>query len=360
MVTARYCSRDPRLAAAVLTALYRSYIEERMAVRRPPEQLKFFASQAEQYRAKLAQVEVELAKFPRVSGTAAGQTELELTEGRLSDLRLQYNQTLAAVREAQKRSEGLQVQLASASPRMTTVVRKADNEYLMMQLNTTLLNLQLNRTELLKKFEPTYREVQEVDRKIAQTRAALDAAVRTPMRDEATDRDPTYEWIRSELAKTRADLNAQQAKAASLQASILKGEQETHRLNEKSLEQQDLLREAKIFDEAYQLYVRKREEARINDALDQSKILNVSIAEAPTVPVLPRRSPWVFMLGGLVLGVILSAGTGFVSERLDDSFRTPSEVEWYLELPVLAMLPAAEVRRIEDGSAEKFSDEQAR
>ena len=34
-------------------------------------------------------------------------------------------------------------------------------------------------------------------------------------------------------------------------------------------------------DENYQLYKKKEEEARITDELDQNKITNVSVAEAP-------------------------------------------------------------------------------
>jgi uncharacterized protein involved in exopolysaccharide biosynthesis len=359
MITVRYRSGDPRLAVAVLTALSRLYVEKHMAVRRQPEQFRFFATEAEQYRAKLAEAEVRLTKFPQVAGTAAAARELELTESRLGEIRLEYNQTQAAVEEVRKRMASLQVQLASASPRMTTVVRRTDNQYLMSQLKTTLLSLELKHTELLKKFEPTYREVQEIDRDIAQTRAAIDSAERAPTRDETTDRDPTYEWMRSELAKARADLNAQLARAASLEASILEYEQEARRLNEKSLEQQALLREAKTLEEAYQLYARKSEEARIDDALDQSRILSLSIAQTPTVPLLPRRSPWTFILGGFVLALVLSAATGFASERLDDSFRTPAELAWNLKLPVLAVLPSGETEQMENGGTHKFSNEQA-
>ena len=53
--------------------------------------------------------------------------------------------------------------------RLTTQVRTADNPQLMEQLKSTLLNLQLKRTELLQKFDPSYRLVQEVDTEIKQT-----------------------------------------------------------------------------------------------------------------------------------------------------------------------------------------------
>ena len=52
-------------------------------------------------------------------------------------------------------------------------------------------------------------------------------------------------------------------------------------------QQDDLVRDVKTAEDNYLLYLRKREEARISDALDSKRIVNVSIAEAATVPALP-------------------------------------------------------------------------
>jgi uncharacterized protein involved in exopolysaccharide biosynthesis len=343
IITIRYGSGDSQLARKVLTALSQFYIEKHMEVRRPPEQFRFFADQAKRYREQLSYAESRLAGFPRTAGTAAGQLELELTENRLGNLRMEYYQNQAAMRQAEKRIGTLETQLASASPRIATVVRSADNQYLIMQVKTTLLNLELKRTELLKKYDPAYRDIQEVDREIAQAQAAVDSAQKSPLRDETTDRDTTYEWMRSELAKSTADLNSFEAKAGSLNSAILAHEREARRLNEKSLQQQHLQREAKTLEENYQLYLRKQEEARINDALDQNKMLNVSIVQSPTAPVIPKRSPTVIVMEGIILAIILSAAGALVSERLDDSFRSPAELESYLEVPVLALLPISNI-----------------
>ena len=84
---------------------------------------------------------------------------------------------------------------------------------------------------------------------------------------------------------------------------------------------------------------RKEEEARINDALDRGGILNVAIAEPPTVPALPARSFWLYGLLSVFLAGTGSVGLAFTSDFLDPSFRTPDEVAAFLESPVLASLP---------------------
>ena len=114
------------------------------------------------------------------------------------------------------------------------------------------------------------------------------------------------------------------------------------KLNEQQLTQGDLLRTAKINEENYMLYRKTEEEARISDALDQHRILNVSIAQVPSTPVLPRHSPTLIALGGMVVAVLMSVGIALASEWADKSFRTPDEVQWYLEIPVFASLGLGE------------------
>ena len=44
------------------------------------------------------------------------------------------------------------------------------------------------------------------------------------------------------------------------------------------------MREAKANEDNYLLYLHKREEARIEEALDRTRILNVGMVEQPTDP----------------------------------------------------------------------------
>jgi uncharacterized protein involved in exopolysaccharide biosynthesis len=139
------------------------------------------------------------------------------------------------------------------------------------------------------------------------------------------------------LAKERAALTGLTARAASLAQAIGNGWDETRKLQASSLRQQDLTREVKTLEESYQLYLRKREEAHISDDLDRGKILNVSVLQPPTVPVLPRHGPWMVLIGSFMVALVLSIGTALVSDYFDDSIRTPDALR-SLKLPVLAIL----------------------
>ena len=152
---------------------------------------------------------------------------------------------------------------------MTTVVRNSDNPQLLEQLKSTLLNLELKRTELLTKYEPTYRLVQEVDQQIADAKSAISAEESKPIRDETSDQNPDYQWVQAELTKAQADLSGMKARAAAAAAVAAKYHEEAQHLDQNMVIQQNLLQAAKTQEENYLLYERKREEARISNALDQ-------------------------------------------------------------------------------------------
>jgi uncharacterized protein involved in exopolysaccharide biosynthesis len=223
---------------------------------------------------------------------------------------------------------------------MVTQVHNSDDGVLLSGLRSTLLTLELKRTELLEKFEPGYRLVREVDAQIAQTRAALAAAEQSKLHDETTDQDPTYAWVRAELAKARTDLAGLQAKAE-VASRTVRGYRENARvLGQREIVQEDLLRTVKVGEDNYMLYLQKTEEARISEALDRRRIINVAIAEAPTAPSLPSNRRYFTVLMGALLATLMSVGIAFTSEYVDSTFRTPDEVSTYLNIPILASMPS--------------------
>jgi uncharacterized protein involved in exopolysaccharide biosynthesis len=206
-------------------------------------------------------------------------------------------------------------------------------------MKSKLLELELKRTELLSKFEPTYRPVQEVEEQITQTKAAIAGAEKAPLRDETTDRDPTYEAIRAELAKAKAELSATQAGAAATSALVRSYGKENEQLDHKERLHQDMLRAAKADEENYMLYLRKAEEARISDALDQQRFSNVVVAEPAAVPFTPQARWLLVVVLGLLFASFVSVILALVMDRWDPSFRTPEEVESFLGSPVVAAFP---------------------
>jgi uncharacterized protein involved in exopolysaccharide biosynthesis len=334
-----YSSSDPAQAAAVLHSLAHAYLERQQQVRRPSGEYEFFDQQVTQSRRGLLDAEFRLMDFSSDQGVVSAAQERDMALQKLSDAEANDRQTQVTIVETRRRIRDLESKLRSLPERTLTVIRNSDNPQLTEKMKSKLLELQLKRTELLTKFQPSYRLVQQIDQQIAETRASILGEEHSPLRDETTNQEPNHEWAKSELIKAQVELGTLEAHGQAVRIQVTGYREVAQRLGGNALRQGELLAELKVAEEKYLLYVNKREEARIENALDQGGILNVTIAEEPRVPALPARAGWVFGLIGVMLGSTLSTGLAFTADYLNPGFRTPDEVVDYLGVPVLASLP---------------------
>jgi uncharacterized protein involved in exopolysaccharide biosynthesis len=339
VISVRYQARDPETAAKVLKALAAAYVEKHLEVHHPVDEFKFFDQQMEQYKQGLNEAQAKLTAFTKGTGVVSASLERDSALRQADDFDSAARQAQTALLETKQRIHALQVELRSIRPRITTVERDSDNPQLLEQLKSTLLNLELKRTDLLTKYEPTYPLVEAVDRQVADTKSAISAEESKPVRDATTDQNPDYQWVLAELTKAQADLSGLKTRASVAATIAAKYHEEAQRLGQSDIIQDNLLQTAKTAEADYLLYEQKREEARISDALDQRGILNVSLAEQPVVPALPKRSPLTIAILALLLAGTFSLSTAFVLDFLDPTFRTPDELAVYLGTPVLAALP---------------------
>jgi uncharacterized protein involved in exopolysaccharide biosynthesis len=337
IIRVSYVSSDPKKAAQVLSVLEEAYLQKHEEVLRTPGQFDFFDHETERAKGELTAAEERLKAFPRETGTANPNLGRDITLQKVNDLNFSLAQTQAGIAEAKKKIDAME-QLAKTTPaRLTTQMRQQDDAPVLQQMKSTLLNLELKRSDLASKYQPDYPPLQELDREIADTRAAI--AGEKQLSDVTTDQNPAASWISSDLVKTKAELRGYEAKATETEMLARQTLASAQKLDAQGVEQQDLVRTAKTAEENFLLYSRKREEARITDAFDAQRILNVAITEKPSVPSLPSESLTMSLLVGLFLAVTVSAGVVFTLEYFDPSFRTPTEVEAFLNRPVLAAVP---------------------
>jgi uncharacterized protein involved in exopolysaccharide biosynthesis len=319
--------------------LLQVYIAKHTAVHHPPGQYGFFAHQADEYRKKMEAAEAELAKFPgEKNGAVAPAMDRELTMQKLAEFRFSLDQTSAAIAETNRQIRRLQQQERSVPDRITTQVRKADNPQLLEQLKSSLLTMELKRSELLSKYQPDYRPVQELNEQIAQAHAAIQHELASPTSDITTDVDQTHQMVRSDLAKAETELEGYKARQKATQAIVDSYAARSRDLDASSLQEASLQRNLKAEEENYLLYRKKSEEAKIADALDARGMVNVAVAEQPMVPALPYRSPLFFGLLALVAMATASFGLIWSLEQMDRTFHTPQALETYLGIPVLVSI----------------------
>jgi succinoglycan biosynthesis transport protein ExoP len=340
VISIAYESSKPELAQQVLATLDQAYLQKHLEVHHPAGQTEFFEQEAAKYKQDMMAVESQLDKFSGGQNSVAPTVQRDMVLQKLADFNGSLDTTRASIAELRKRITGLEEQYQSTPSRITTQAKSGDNAQVLQNLKATLLTLEMKRTELLTKYQPTYPLVVEVDKQITDTRAALTLEETSPVKEETTDQNPTYAWVNGELAKAKSDLAGLEAREVSLNAIVGVYMSQAHKLEEQGILQGDLMRAQKADEANYLLYNKKREEARIADALDRTRILNVSIAQNPVIPSLPTRSFWVFGLVACLLGSAVSLGVVFALDYADQSFRTPTEVMSELRIPVLAAVPS--------------------
>jgi uncharacterized protein involved in exopolysaccharide biosynthesis len=339
LIAVSYDSPDPQVAVRVVESLTRIYLEKHMEVSRPTGQLRFFNLQTQEARRQLEEAKGKLIGFTDGHGVVMAGQQRDLVLHRLDDTEASYRQTQVEMSEAGLRVQELEAQLAKLPERTVTQVRTADNPELLRTLKSNLLDLELKKTQLLTKFEPNHRLVQEVEQEIVQTRAAIAAESLSPVRDETTDHDMNYAWAKAELQKARVELKGLAARGATTSVHLAQYRTLARQLGEEAITQDDLMSTEKAAEENYLLYMKKREVARMGDALDEGGIVDVAIAEQPVVPALPVWPATTVVIVGFVAALAAGTAAAFAADYLDPALRTPEEVMACLEIPVLASLP---------------------
>jgi uncharacterized protein involved in exopolysaccharide biosynthesis len=349
IISVSYKSSDPRLSARVLRSLAATYLEKQVEIRRPTGQQTFFDQQMKQSRSGLESAQQALLGFLQTHQIASAPLERDLALQRLSEAETADMGVRAAIAESAERVHSLEGKLQELPERRVVQTRNTDNPQLQEKLKSKLLELQLKRTELLTKFQPSYRLVTEVEEQIAQARSALHIEETRPLRDETTQEDPDHEWANSERVKNLVEMQGLLKRQTVTEREVVEYRRASQQLAQNVIEQGELERQVKAAEDKYLLYSNKREEARIGDALDESGILNVTVADQPRVPAFPASPLWLTSCLSLAAACVASTGLVFVADYVDPSVRTPAEVVRLLGAPVLVSLPleVAKTRSLE-------------
>jgi uncharacterized protein involved in exopolysaccharide biosynthesis len=142
--------------------------------------------------------------------------------------------------------------------------------------------------------------------------------------------DSLFKAKEAEVAVLRARENA-------LQESINQYKQETITTNTKAVEYAVLQREVTSNEELYNILLRQLKETSVMGGLEKNNIRVLERAKARDItPKLKRLQTILF---GSALALVLSVALAFLREYFDRSIKTPDDIEYYLGLPVLGIVP---------------------
>jgi uncharacterized protein involved in exopolysaccharide biosynthesis len=221
--------------------------------------------------------------------------------------RLEMETRLAELRRAAQKPE-----LLESSP---VVV----NNQLVQRLKGQLVELEVQKSKLLKTYREKHPEVVKVQSQI----------------------DEIGQKIREEVSRLalsmESEYNALKARENAMLQAVNQYRDEAQGLAKKEIQFGILKREADSNQQLYDVLLKRLKETGLSQGLDTNNVRIVEAAVAPVVPVRPRKL--LNLAVGVVAGLVVGLGLAFFLEYMDDTVRAPEEVERAVGVPVLALIP---------------------
>jgi uncharacterized protein involved in exopolysaccharide biosynthesis/Mrp family chromosome partitioning ATPase len=136
-----------------------------------------------------------------------------------------------------------------------------------------------------------------------------------------------------------------EAKVEALKSRLHDVQQRIKQLSELTPQMVELERKRELDEANYKYFAESLEKARIDEALDPSKMPNISAVQRPSPPVLDTKMRYKITFGlaggGLVLGIALALLRGLILNR---TVGRPLELETRLHIPLMLSIPYSNSR----------------
>jgi uncharacterized protein involved in exopolysaccharide biosynthesis len=335
-----YTASDPKAATDALNRLLNAFLAKQREIAQPPGTAKFFADQAANYKSQLDQAQQQLAAYQQQNQIVSLADSEQNKDREINDAEAELRDTDAQVSEISQRLGGETRQLKSIPTRQMTQQREIPNDYSVERLNTMLAELENQRTGLLTKFTPADRLVQEVDKKIADTKVALGNAEQMKSQETSTDVNPVWQAVTGSIIQNESERQALRAKESALKQQIAGLKSNLSNVEGATVAFTTLKQKVADLENNYQLYTQKADEAQMADAMNENRLLNVAVQQSPTYSVVPfRPRPLVDTVLGGFTAVFLASFMIFFAEVGRDTIANTRELESVTRFPVFATVP---------------------
>lgn len=341
VVTLTYEDDSPRRAYKVLKQLIDIYLHKHIVLNGTPGSFEFFKKESDQLRQQLESTEAELKDAKNRMGVSALEEQRTILSEQIGVLQQKMEETESSAASSQARIRELEGRLKNVPENVivseTTGFAQSAAEEMQRRLN----DLKMQEQELLSTFTPSSVPVTEVRRQIKQAESLLQNS--RSSREVTTGVNHMHQEIKTSLLLENGTVEALKAQQVALRSQLEASEQKMRFLNDAETRLSQLMRRKALLEENYAKYAGSLEQVRIDKAREIDKISNISVAQAPVVPIEPvRPKKMLYMAMGFFLAVFGGLGLAFFMEYIDSTFRRPEEVENLLELPVLGSVPKLE------------------
>lgn len=321
---------DPKMAQRLANTVATVYREQNIAEknRQIKEARSFIEEQLKVIGGHLKNAEERLRTYKEQKRLVALDQQVTSALMRVANLESDYEKVNRRIEKVS--SQLSKLRKGVESPFKTSKVFLEDISPNLSKLNTDLLNLMVRRDALLLNYTKKSPQVQELEGQIKDIKANIARALSSTLKT---------------LEKERESLDKQ----LRIFRNIIKDIPQEH------LELIRLQREVKVNEDLFSTLKSKYQEALIKEAEQVEEVVIVRPALQPTKPVnSPKTLAITFV--GMVIGSILGLTAAITFETLDTSIGTIEDVEEFLGIPVLGVIPYTGIQEVKETLAHEFSE----
>jgi len=317
LVKISYESSNPRQAARVVNAVVSYYLQ--LHEKATEKFTKMLGEQVNEARNELEKSEQKMTKYARRNGLLYFDTNNGTTQNVVSERLRQLQDQLTAAQAARYQKQSLYNLVQKGKYGSLPGVFQ---DKLLQTLTEKVADLKTQYAQLSSTFTDSYPKVKQVK---SQLEAAEKTLARERQRAAASITDDYLAAVRRETLLAQA---------------FQKQKYDANRVAEKSTQYNILKRNADSDNQLYENILQKVKEASL---VARIKANNVNVIDRAVPEFLPIKPKIVFNVAlGLILGLGLGIGLAFLQAHFDTTLKTVEEIDRFLGLPALAMIPAVE------------------
>ncbi len=352
-----FTAESPQLAQQVCNEITSLFMKENLRTReqRAQSTTDFLTDQLAAAKSDLDEQDARLAQFQmRHIGQLPGQEQANISL--LAGFNTQLDAATQALRNAQQEKAYAESLIAQRLAASAEAAGGATPEKVDQQLST----LQTELVALESRYTPDHPDVVKTRREIEQLKSTLaatpDQAARAARADEAriAHEPADVQQLRAQLHTAERTMREKTDEQERLRQQIRLYEA---RVQSSPMIEEDFKKLTRDYQTALTFYndlLTKKSQSEMATDLERSQegeqFRVMDQAPLPETPSAPKRS--LFAWGGLVLGLMLGAGSAWGLEIRRDLIRTEEDVDFYLELKTLAAIPEMSVHAQHAGQGE--------
>ena len=314
LVEVEFESEDPQLAARVVNAHLQTYLEQNFRSKYDAitQSSSWLSSELEEIRIKVEKSEDARLAYERQNKIWQIDEKQNITTQKLAD-------QSRSVTEAQTQLAEKEALYRMATAGNVDALPAAQNNPVIQNLRRQKEELEQRYSEAVSQYGPNFPRVQRL------------AAQKGEVDDHLAKAQKTI----IEIVET--DYNTSRQRLEILQHALEEQKAEANDLGEKLVQYHILQHDAESNKQLYDGLLQKLKEAGITAGLRSSNIRVVDPALVPASPSRPQRAQNILL--AVLVGLVGGIGLALFREYLDNTVKSPDDIERLTGLPSLAVVP---------------------